>query len=97
MILMNTLYYIYVHMNIFRIGLKIIEETEYELKEISIHWFQKSIIIFQIWLSIFDTCIIQFILHASSIKTTVFRMFNLHRIALCWFNQTRGFNQKFYA
>lgn len=37
MILMNTLYYIYVHMNIFRIGLKIIEETEYELKEISIH------------------------------------------------------------
>lgn len=94
MILMNTLYYIYIHMNIFRIGLKIIEETEYELKEISIHWFQKSIIIFQIWLSIFDTYIIQFILHASSIKTTVFRMFNLHRIALCLIQSNKRIQSK---
>lgn len=96
MILMNTLYYIYIHMNIFRIGLKIIEETEYELKEISIHWFQKSIIIFQIWLSIFDTL--------SNLFYTLLQLKLLFSEclicieSLCvWFNQTRGFNQKFYA
>lgn len=43
-------YTIYVHVNIFWIGLKIIEGTKYELKKKkkSTHWFQKSIIIFQI-------------------------------------------------
>lgn len=40
-------YTIYVHVNIFWIGLKIIEGTKYELKKKK-YWFQKSIIIFQI-------------------------------------------------
>lgn len=60
-------------MNIFWIELKVIEEIRYELK--------KNIYI--LILSIFNICIVQFVLPASSIKTTIFRMFIIWVESLC--------------
>lgn len=92
MILMNTLYYIRTY--------------EYILNWIKNNrgnwiWIKRNIytLISKIYNNISNLTkylryIIQFILHASSIKTTVFRMFNLHRIALCLIQSNKRIQSK---